>query len=39
MRQTAVLSDNRKPKPQDLKKYNAEIDRRLKELQAYKGER
>lgn len=38
MNQILILSEDRKPRIQDRKAWDAEIDRRKKEMQEYKGE-
>lgn len=39
MNQILILSDGKKPRVQDRKAWDAEIDRRKKELQEYYGEK
>lgn len=38
MNQILILSEDRKPRIQDRKAWDDEIDRRKKEMQEYKGE-
>ncbi|DBA35284.1 TPA_asm: hypothetical protein vir556_00020 [dsDNA virus vir556] len=38
MNQILILSEDRAPRVQDRKAWDAEIDRRKKEMQEYKGE-
>lgn len=38
MNQILILSEERTPRVQDRKAWDAEIDRRKKEMQEYKGE-